>query len=188
MAGLLSRLLVWQSHFLNRSGQANEAIDLLVQALDLAQQSGEPRNRADVLSLLGEMLPHRGEFDLAQQYQEEAITFYRLVADDRRLAAALTRLGVTRWRRGSYGDAMACFQEALALQQGLQNHLGTARILWSMGGIAFEQRRYAEALAYAQQSQRDLPSYRRSLGHGYPGRQHGAVEPGPGRLPIGAGL
>lgn len=155
VVGLLSRLLAWRAHFLNRSGQANEAIDLLFQALTLAQQSGEPRNQADVLSLLGEMLPHRGEFDRAQQHQQDAISFYRSVADERRLAVALTRLGVTHWRRGSYGDALVCFQEALALQQGLQNRLGTARILWSMGGIAFEQRRYAEALSYAQES-RDI--------------------------------
>lgn len=155
VAGLLSRLLAWRAHFLNRSGQANEAIDLLFQALTFAQQSGEPREQAGVLSLLGEMLPHRGEFERAQQHQQDAISFYRSVADKRRLAVALTRLGVTHWRRGSYGDGMACFREALALQQGLQNRLGTARILWSMGGIAFEQRRYAEALSYAQEA-RDI--------------------------------
>ncbi|MCB0250762.1 MAG: tetratricopeptide repeat protein, partial [Anaerolineae bacterium] len=41
---------------------------------------------------------------------------------------------------------------ALALQQELNNRLGTARVLWSMGGIAFEQHRYAEALTYAQEA------------------------------------
>ncbi len=152
LAGLSSRLLAWQAYFLNRIGRASEAIELLFRALTYAQESDEPRNQADVHSLLGEMLPHRGDFDLAQQYQEEAIAFFGAAADDRRLATALTRLGVTHWRRGSYSDALDCFQEALALQRGLHNRLGMARILWSMGGIAFEQRRYAEALSYAQES------------------------------------
>ena len=152
LAGLLGRLLAWQAYFLNRIGRAGEAIELLFRALTYAQESTEPRIQADVRSLLGEMLPHRGDFDLAQQYQNEAIEFFRSVADDRRLAAALTRLGVTRWRRGNYGDAMVAFREALALQQELNNRLGTARVLWSMGGIAFEQHRYAEALTYAQEA------------------------------------
>lgn len=151
-AGLMSRLFAWQAHFVNRNGQAHEAIELLFTALALAEQSGIPGNQAVVQSLLGEILPHRGEFDLAQQYQEQAIAFFRSAADERHLAAALTRLGVTRWRRGNYESALICFEEALTWQQALQNRLGTARILWSMGGVAFEQRRYAEALRYAEES------------------------------------
>ncbi len=150
--GLLSRLLTWQAHFLDRRGQGLAAIDLLQEAMPLAEQSGDVVAQSECDSLLGALLPHRGEWDLAQQHQQQAVAAFRAMGDDRRLAIALTRLGVLHWRRGSSGIAQACLEEALALQQRAQNRLGMAKILQVMGGIAFGQQRFDRALVHAQEA------------------------------------
>lgn len=147
--GLQSRMLAWQSYFLDRRGQANESIAVVLEALALADKSHDVGSQSEVRSQLGARLPHRGEFPLAVQHLEQAIAGFRSLADEASLAVALTRLGVVHWRWGRYGDSEPFFQEALALQAKLQNRLGTARVLWSMGGVAFEQRKYDEALMYA---------------------------------------
>jgi DNA-binding SARP family transcriptional activator/predicted ATPase len=152
VAHLLSRLLIWQAHFLDRRGQGLAAIDLLEQAMPLAEQSGDVRAQSECHSMLGALLPHRGQFALAQQHQEQAVAAFRTLGDDLRLALALTRLGVLHWRRGSTSDAQAYLEEALTLQQRVQNRLGMAKILRAMGGVAFAQQQFDRALQHAQQA------------------------------------
>lgn len=152
VAHLLSRLLTWQAHFLDRRGQGLAAIDLLEQAMPLARRSGDALADSECRSMLGALLPHRGDFALAQQHLEQAVAVFRTRDAQPRLAIALTRLGVLHWRRGSINDAQAYLEEALSIQERQQNRLGMAQILRALGGVAFGQQQFDLALHHAQQA------------------------------------
>lgn len=152
VAHLLSRLLTWQAHFLDRRGQGLAAIDLLEQAMPLARRSGDALAQSECRSMLGALLQHRGEFGLAQQHLEQAVATFRAMDAQPRLALALTRLGVLHWRRGCIPDAQANLEEALGIQERHQNRLGMAQILRALGGVAFGQQQFDQALRHAQQA------------------------------------
>jgi len=152
VARLLSRLLTWQAHFLDRRGQGLAAIGLLEQAMPLARRSGDALALSEGRSMLGALLQHRGEFARAQQHLEQAVAAFRTMDAQPRLAIALTRLGVLHWRRGSITDAQAYLEEALGLQERQQNRLGMAQILRVLGGVAFGQQQFDLALRHAQQA------------------------------------
>ncbi|QLQ05255.1 MAG: hypothetical protein HZY76_03505 [Anaerolineae bacterium] len=103
--------------FFDRNGQVDAAFERLHQALALAGQ-GRTLKHAGRRRACWALLPHRGQFDLAQRCLAEASAAFRDRDDRRRLATALTRLGIVQWRHGDYGAAQASLHEAQGLQEG----------------------------------------------------------------------
>lgn len=149
---ILNHLLVWQAHFQNRLGDVAAAIQTAQHSLALGPL--EPEAAARAKSLLGELLPGIGQFDQADRYQQEALSYYRAVGDESAQALALGRLGVMRWRRGSYPQAVPALEEALAIQETFGNKGALATLSGAIAGIYYEQDRLELAQAYVEQARR----------------------------------
>lgn len=152
LATLASHLLVWQAHFFDQQSEANAAIPPAYQALALAEQVEARQFQAHAHSLLGELLPHHGEFEQAKAYQQQALDYYREAGDARRQANSLSSLGIIHWRSGNYALALACFQQSRPLHQATGNKAGLAKLMNSMAGVYYEQGDLDQSLAYVQQS------------------------------------
>jgi len=151
-ATLVSHLLVWQAYFFDKQRQADEAILSARQALALAEQVDARETQAHAQSLLGELLPHRGEFEQAKAYQQQALDYYQKAGDERRQANCLSSLGIIHWRSGNYAQALDYFRQSLPLQQAIRDKAGLAKLMNSIGGVYFEQGDLDQALTYVQQS------------------------------------
>ena len=149
---LVSHLLVWQGRFLDKQSRADQAIATAHQALALAVQVDAREYQAHAQSLLGELLPHKGEFEQAKVYQQQALDYYQEAGDERRRAHCLSNLGIIHWRSGSNVQALDCFQQSLSLQQAINNKAGLAQLMSSIAGVYFEQEDLDQALVYIQQA------------------------------------
>jgi len=150
VSAFISLLLTWQAHFQNRLGEADAAIQTAQQSL--ARDEQEPASAARAKSLLGELLPSVGQFDQAERYQQEALTYYKEVADKPAQAQALGRLGITRWRRGGYSEAIPALEEALGMQETLGNKRALAALNSSIAGAYFEQGNTTMAQAHVKRA------------------------------------
>lgn len=146
----LSHLLVWQAHFQDRLGEVDDAIQTAQKSLIYGE--AEPQAAARAKSLLGELLPNVGQFDQAEHFQQEALSYFQAMGNKTAQAQALGRLGIARWRRGSYGQALPTLEEAVALQQTLDNKEAMATLTGSIAGIYFEQGKIKQAQAYVEEA------------------------------------
>lgn len=147
---LSSCLLYWKAVFLNRLGHIDDAIQTAEMALILAEEN--PSGAAEVKSLLGQMLPGIGQFDRAEACQEEALSFFEKAGDRHSAAVALGRLGVTRWRRANYSQAIIDLNKALGLQEALGDIGAAAELNRSIAGIYYEQEDFKNAKLYVERA------------------------------------
>ncbi|HEY1012622.1 MAG TPA: adenylate/guanylate cyclase domain-containing protein [Herpetosiphonaceae bacterium] len=114
-----------------------------------------PAARSKALNGAGRMAYQRGAFEDARALLEESAALARELGEPALLANALINLGHVQ----SHGDAsleaaMACYQESLALREGLGDLRGQAHVLTSMAEIAERQDDHAasDALMVAGQA------------------------------------
>ena len=145
------RLLVWRAYFLSKLGRQSEAVRLAEQALE---QSGDDESaRAEVHSLLGELLPREGQLEQAKTFQKQAIDYFRTSSDLGRLARALRRMALTCWRGGDHDEAMRYFQQAIPIHQAIEEIRGLAQLYNMLAGMFYERNDLAQALATVQKAQ-----------------------------------
>ncbi|GAB4580698.1 MAG: BTAD domain-containing putative transcriptional regulator [Anaerolineales bacterium] len=149
--GKMPGLLVWHAYFLFKLGRQPEAIHVAEQALEYAGQNEGAR--AEVHSLLGELLPREGQFERAKAYQKQAIDYFYTTSDLDRLARALRRMALTCWRGGSHDEAMRYFRQAIPIHQAIQEKRGLAQLYNVLAGIYYERSDLPQALAYVQKAQ-----------------------------------
>ncbi|MCA9968959.1 MAG: tetratricopeptide repeat protein [Anaerolineales bacterium] len=144
-------LCVWQAYFQYRLGRRSDAISLAEQAL--AETGADDATRAEVHSLLGELLPAEARFQEAVAYLEQAVAYYRATADLMRLARTLQRLTLAYWRSGSYEETLRTAQQALPVFQALAHKRGLAQLYNLLAGVCYERGELTQTLVYIQQSQ-----------------------------------
>ncbi|NUM44640.1 MAG: tetratricopeptide repeat protein [Anaerolineales bacterium] len=143
-------LLVWQAYFLHKLGR-HEALRDARQALACAGEAG--RTRAEIYSLLGELLPREGQLEQAKAFQTQAIEYFQATSDLERLARALRRMALTCWRGGDHDEAMRYFQRAIPIHEAIQEKRGLAQLFNVLAGIYYERNELTQALGYVQKAQ-----------------------------------
>jgi predicted ATPase/DNA-binding SARP family transcriptional activator len=151
---LLIRLLVWQAHFHEIRNHIGDALHSAQTALALAQRWADREGEARASTLLGEVLPHRGEYAEAALQLQRACAYFHDHAQRRPLARAQSRLGIAHWRACEYARALEHLGEARALQEALGDQWELARVCDALAGIAFEQGDADGALVQAQEALR----------------------------------
>jgi predicted ATPase/DNA-binding SARP family transcriptional activator/Tfp pilus assembly protein PilF len=151
---LLVRLLVCQAHVLEIRRRVDDGIRTAERALTLAERWEDGEGAAEARSVLGEILPHRGEFATATTELERACDYFGAAGSTRHLALALRRLGVVRWRAGAYAEAGEYLDRSRALQESLGDYWELGRVYSALAGVAFEQGDAQRALGRAHEALR----------------------------------
>jgi tetratricopeptide (TPR) repeat protein len=86
-----------------------------VQALALFRQAGDRYGEGWALAGLGECHARLGNYDLAHSYASQALEADPAAGDPTTLAFAWHALGFVHARLGEPGQAISCYQQALAL-------------------------------------------------------------------------
>lgn len=125
-------------------GYFEQARDLLVRVPYL------PDQKYAILSSLGDILTHSGEYEQARQvYQDAVASVPRVdpVEYAERVGGLIRRIGMTFEKKGDYASALARLEEAKALVERAPRPLPTAlaRILNDAGWVYFQQGSMEEA-------------------------------------------
>lgn len=107
--------LVQQYREARRSGRADEARRLLMEADQLGRATGDQRGLVDVLKGLAQLDRDEGRPDAATPRYEEAVAIGRTLNDPLLLAHTVRHLGDLHLARGDLATAGQCFDEAVSL-------------------------------------------------------------------------
>jgi len=124
-----------------------QRMELIQQALKLAQASGDIWRQARTLHLVG--WNYSGDEQLA--YWERAITLFRQVGDWRSLAQCLGNTGHFALLNSDLELAQKCLDEATLLNDQLKDKTAKADILYAYGQMAMISGEYDQAHIYLQE-------------------------------------
>jgi class 3 adenylate cyclase/tetratricopeptide (TPR) repeat protein len=100
-----------------RMGQAEAAIEVGEQVLELTTRLDLPRERAFSLNLLGVVHALLGNYDRSDDYKQQALLLRRDLGDQRGVASMLGNMGETARVRGDYETAVQRYNESLVISR-----------------------------------------------------------------------
>lgn len=125
----------------------------------------QPAEGAWLLHHAGWYLYVRGDYALAQAYEEQALIIYRALFGEGHIKTAmiLNNLAVTHEARGRTKEALTLHEQALAIRRKTlgEKHLETASSLHNLASLSHEQGQYEQAFSLWQEAlaiQRELLS------------------------------
>ncbi len=102
------------------TGQPQESFEMMMEALQLARESGDKWHQISLLTLLGEVagqyVKGRSTYSDAKKYLSEAVALCREIDDKAGLATALQTMCVFAYSRGELGEAYDCQLESIQIQ------------------------------------------------------------------------
>ncbi len=131
------------------------AIGRLAQA-DVARAGDEPILRARLLSRVGTVMVHQGQYPEAQEKLEQAMSLFEqsLGKDHPQVAAAHSGIAHVLFKQGHYDKARVQLERVLAIQQRSlgPEHPNVAKTLNNLGGILVGQDKLSAARKVYQRS------------------------------------
>ena len=147
----LAGTLIWFSF---HRGYVSEARNWLERALSQRGASVHTVSRARALYGAAGAAWARGDYAMARAWLEESVAIFRGAGEHRRLALALTLLGMVLTNQGAAAAALAPLRESLSLSRKAHDLWGTAYTLhvlgdakWLSGDPEPARRHYEESLA-----------------------------------------
>ncbi|HWN21178.1 MAG TPA: tetratricopeptide repeat protein [Gaiellaceae bacterium] len=125
------------AHVAHRRGDAERAVALASEAVDAAQQLGDPRTTSGAVNALASILSERGDFARARPLLEEALSLRRTLGNPMLVANSAYNLGVAALHEGELDRAAEALEEALALARASGDRYYSAYSLCMLGEIAF---------------------------------------------------
>ena len=117
-----------------------------------------PIKFAFVFLEMGLIAQARGQWHTAEEYQRQAIAYWRKLNQPTQLAQSLKLLGQTMLKQGEHDNALAIYQEALAILDTIGNELDKSRLFIDMGTLHYDKGEWDKAEAYFLQA--DSPALR----------------------------
>ena len=158
-AGISTTLIDLSSLLDETFGRSKEALPLLMEALDIARETGNKNLEARALNNLGAAYLAQGRYPDAQTNFEGALGIREKAKSPQETADTLHNLGDTFTKMGRYGQALERYNSALELRRTAGDKRNAALASYGIGTIFDYQGRYGSAVkskGEALQAFRDL--------------------------------
>jgi eukaryotic-like serine/threonine-protein kinase len=142
---LVARAWIRKSWALRRLGQAEQAIEGLLEARRVFSEAGDIRGIGSVFHLVGGAQQERGDYAQAERSFQEAIAIFRRIGDRRALAMAINGLGSVYFDRGDLRGAKALYERYLEIEREVGSKVNTAGALGNIANVEDTQGNLAEA-------------------------------------------
>ena len=135
-----------------QTGQWQEAVELLEQALVLYREVGDRQDEGKTLIGLGKIADVTGQYAPALDYYHQGLGIAREIGDRITEGATLNNIGLTYSNLGNYSQALDYYQQALTILDELSDRVVIGSTLNNMG-LAYERLGdYPQALDHYQQA------------------------------------
>ncbi|HEX2622856.1 MAG TPA: tetratricopeptide repeat protein, partial [Phototrophicaceae bacterium] len=144
--------LVFQSQILFSQGLYRQALRLLEQGAQAAEQRGDQQAQGVYLGNLGNAYFSLGDYPRAIDHHQQALTISRAIGDKRAEGQDLGNLGNAYFSLGDYPRAIDYHQQALTIMQTIGDKSAEGSILGNLG-IAYDSLGdYPRAIDHYQQA------------------------------------
>jgi len=149
---LLARVLARRGALCYHLGEHEKARDLLQGSLAAFRHSGNRRETAFVLGILGAIASAQAAYVEARELCEASLSLCRQMGDRPGSARALSQLGAIARMTGRHAEARRCFEQALALARTAHLHRMEAVVLNGLGTVWGEQGDWPMASTHFEQA------------------------------------
>lgn len=150
---LRASVLAHTSLLLRLSGQLDQSLALLQEAITVYEQMGDAAGVAFTLHHLGQYFGAQKDYENAAAQLQRALTIYRQLDNQAAIARVLGSLALALTRLQRYEAAAAIYEEALTIrrlqedQNGISHGLyGLAQVAHFQGNLSHAERLFQEAL------------------------------------------
>lgn len=121
---------------LARQGVYDGAIEVLLEAVELAEKVGKPTLRATAFNNLGNIYNRLGDYEKAITYLEESLEIHSTSGDKQLMSDVLNNLGVVYKYQYDYDKARELYMESMVLREEVGDASGVAD-LWNNLALLF---------------------------------------------------
>ncbi len=143
--GEIERALAGLYEYYEMTGQFQEGLFLLNQALSTLPPQGHQALRGRLLNRQGVFFMRLGQYDQAELVHKEGLRLLEEVKNARETAFGLNQLGVIYFRLAQFHEAQKSYAQSLALYQEIDDQAGAANVLCNIGNLYHAQGKYPEA-------------------------------------------
>lgn len=117
-------------------GRLDAAIELYQQAVEIADDAGNPPQRAAAENAMAIALDLQGRLEEGYQLKRRVASYYRDRGVMSRYSIMQENIGISLWKLGRYEEAEAAFDEALGIFEDIGDEIGVAWAPYHRGRIA----------------------------------------------------
>jgi tetratricopeptide (TPR) repeat protein/predicted Ser/Thr protein kinase len=137
-----------------KSGEVQESLAPLNQALSLAIQTDNAEAKANTLQALGIGYRRLGQVDEALDNFQESLAIKREIGDRRGTASSLSEIANLQELSGDPDAARTSYQEAIEISREIGDDYGVGRRLLNLGDLETTEGNYDEALGLTREALR----------------------------------
>jgi DNA-binding SARP family transcriptional activator/predicted ATPase len=164
LAQLFAKMQVELGYFWDQTGRLTEAEAILQEARRRTSQHQLHATHINCLRILGVVASHKGSWDTARRYLEEARQLCHVYGEADHMLPILNELGNICVSKAEFEQARTYFREAVALAESLGNTLRLAVLRGNMGIIANRQKEYEEAIRQWRLAQEGFQKHNHEIG------------------------
>jgi len=128
------------------TGDQARALSLYLQAAEHWRSAGNHKIYAATLDSIARIHKNRGDFDLAVDAWQMALSVAKYAKDTDTVLRTLANLGIVHSAWGRYAEALQFYEESLQLAETLKHDASIARLHNNIGTVYRYQRKFDEAL------------------------------------------
>jgi tetratricopeptide (TPR) repeat protein len=136
----------------SRLGDIPKAIRFLLEALRMAETTGDKASQATIYNSLGVAYKNQGSNDDAFLAYKKAIDLFQEVKKPENVGGAYSNIGNIFMRRGDYGSALVYQKKALSIFDSLQNDRGIVTCYNNLSEISLKSKNYGEAMNFSEKA------------------------------------
>ncbi|HVE93223.1 MAG TPA: tetratricopeptide repeat protein [Actinomycetota bacterium] len=149
---LRARALGNRGSFLAEMGQYEQARELALEALSIAEHTGATAEVAYAANLLGGLANMMGSFEESRDFYERALEARRSLDDEAGVAVCLHNLGLLASQLGDNLRAGLYYREAIALRQSVKDPRGVASSTNGLARVLMDTGRLEQAAELFEES------------------------------------
>jgi tetratricopeptide (TPR) repeat protein len=145
---ILARCLCLQSSAYQRLSEFENANQVALRAISIAEKTNDHKTMANAFRILGSVSFFRGESETALKMYEKGLEYGRLADDKKSLSALLNNIGTVYHRLADYARATRYYNQSLEIYIEIGDKRGEANAYINIGNNYYALGDYANALDY----------------------------------------
>ncbi|MBX7219422.1 MAG: tetratricopeptide repeat protein [Blastocatellia bacterium] len=137
---------------LAHAGKQDEALELSLSTLELADKIGDARNKVESLQALAMLYLERNDLATACSHYQKALSYLVRIEDQPGQAALLHQLSLINEKQGNLSESLLFAQQALEVFETLEDPAGLRTALNQIGNIYGKQGKVEAALDHYRKS------------------------------------
>lgn len=147
---LQAQVLWGKSTIAIHQARYNDALDLLQQAGEMAQQGGDRERLGSVHNLMGLAYMFQGQIEPARTHMLQALEIHRSIGHQRFETDLLSNIGETYRAENQFDQAVAYYRQSMSLYQKISSLEGHCTAQSNLGVALIEQGQFREGLETLQ--------------------------------------